>query len=72
MKLDPGSLKHFRAGQKILVSAVPAHCDYVRMLDEQQPVCNQTLLALFDELLLDRESFGVRHEPRIQHLEIRH
>src|SRR3982751_2653745 len=53
MKFDTGSLKHFRAGQKIFVSAVPAHCDYVGMLDEQQSVRNQTLLALFYELLLD-------------------
>ena len=46
------------------MSAVSAHCDYGRVFDEQQPICNQTLLALFDELLLDLESFGVRHRAR--------
>ena len=63
---DTGARQDFGARQQVVEMAVAAERDDVRMLDDHEVIGNLAALALFREVLLNRQGFGVRYQAEIE------
>ena len=74
---DAGARQNVVAGQQIFHVAVAPHGDDVRVLEQQELIGDQPLLAVGGELLLEFERAGVIDSPELAqraapHCAIRH
>ena len=68
VELDAALREEFIAGENVGAVGVAAKREDGRMLEQQQRVADEVLLARGDDLLLDGEAFGIGTRPRWRRL----
>jgi hypothetical protein len=71
IKFDPGAAQRSFAREQVLGVAVASLRNDVRVLDEQELIGNQALLAPFDEIALDRKRISVPHAAQVFYIKTR-